>query len=65
MAKLKNICTFYAGTGFPVKYQGQVAGQYAFYKVGDISDSVRSGKIYLDGSNNYISNQDVKEIREL
>jgi len=63
MAKLKNICTFYAGTGFPVKYQGQVAGQYAFYKVGDISDSVRSGKIYLDGSNNYISNQDVKEIK--
>lgn len=59
--KLKDVCTFYTGTGFPKQYQGQLSGTYPFYKVGDIANNVVSGKIYLEQCNNYIS----EEILEL
>ena len=42
MAKLGDICTIYAGTGFPVQYQGNSSGAYPFYKVGDIAKKLYS-----------------------
>ena len=37
--KLKDVCMFYSGTGFPIQYQGQTKGEYPFYKVGDIANN--------------------------
>ena len=63
MAKLKEVCTFYSGTGFPTKYQGNDEGEYAFYKVGDIANNVQLGNKYLSVCNNYISGEVAKEIK--
>ena len=63
--KLKEVCDFYTGTGFPIKYQGKTEGIFPFYKVGDIANNVMSGNIYLSHCNNYISLDDIKEIKEL
>ena len=38
--KLKDVCMFYSGTGFPIQYQGQTKGEYPFYKVGDIANNI-------------------------
>ena len=61
--KLKDVCTFYTGTGFPKKYQGQLSGTYPFYKVGDIANNVVSGKVYLEQCNNYISEETLELIK--
>ena len=61
--KLKEVCDFYSGTGFPVKYQGEGAGELPFYKVGDIANNVTFGNVYLKFCNNYISNDVAKEIK--
>ena len=61
--KLKDVCTFYTGTGFPKKYQGQLSGTYPFYKVGDIANNVASGKVYLEQCNNYISEETLELIK--
>lgn len=61
--KLGEVCTFYSGTGFPVAYQGKSEGELPFYKVGDISSNVMAGNERLIECNNYVSRQDVKEIR--
>ena len=63
MAKLKEVCTFYSGTGFPTKYQGNDEGEYAFYKVSDIANNVQLGNTYLSVFNNYISGEIAKEIK--
>lgn len=63
MSKLKEVCTFYSGTGFPKKYQGNDEGEYAFYKVGDIANNVQLGNTYLSVCNNYISGEVAKEIK--
>jgi len=51
---LKDVCEFYAGTGFPMEYQGNADGQYPFYKVGDISENVLANHIHLQKSRNYV-----------
>lgn len=61
--KLKDVCAFYTGTGFPKKYQGQLSGTYPFYKVGDIANNVVSGKVYLEQCNNYISEETLELIK--
>lgn len=61
--KLKDVCMFYSGTGFPIQYQGQTKGEYPFYKVGDISNNAIAGKIYLELCNNYISSDVAKMIK--
>ncbi len=61
--KLGEVCRFYSGTGFPVKYQGKEEDELAFYKVGDIANNVAIGNTYLDVCDNYISRTDVKEIK--
>ena len=62
-AKLGDVCNFYAGTGFPVVYQGKDCGELPFYKVGDIANNVNAGKIYLEFCNNYISREDAQSIK--
>ena len=61
--KLKEVCDFYSGTGFPVKYQGEDNGELPFYKVGDIANNATAGNIYLSLCNNFISYGIAKEIR--
>ena len=61
--KLKDVCDFYSGTGFPTKYQGEMEGDYPFYKVGDISNNATTGKVYLELCNNYISKDIAKTIK--
>ena len=61
--KLKDVCMFYSGTGFPIQYQGQTKGAYPFYKVGDIANNAIAGKIYLELCNNYISSDVAKMIK--
>lgn len=61
--KLSEVCWFYSGTGFPVTYQGKDKGELPFYKVGDISNNVAAGNMYLSCCNNYISRQEATEIK--
>ncbi len=61
--KLKEVCDFYSGTGFPIKYQGEDNGELPFYKVGDIANNATAGNVYLSLCNNYISRGVAKEIK--
>lgn len=61
--KLKDVCDFYSGTGFPTQYQGEIEGDYPFYKVGDIANNATTGKVYLELCNNYISKDIAKTIK--
>ena len=61
--KLKDVCDFYSGTGFPTQYQGETEGDYPFYKVGDIANNATAGNIYLELCNNYISADVAKTIK--
>ncbi len=61
--KLGDVCNFYAGTGFPVAYQGKDSGELPFYKVGDIANNVSVGKTHLELCNNYISREDARVIK--
>ena len=61
--KLKDVCDFYSGTGFPIQYQGEKEGEYPFYKVSDIAQNVIAGKVYLELCNNYISSGVAKTIK--
>ena len=60
---LGKISQIFSGDGFPTRFQGKSRGEYPFYKVGDISIAVQSGKIFLDKANNYISKEDIKLIK--
>ncbi len=57
MAKLGDVCTIYAGTGFPIKYQGCTEGDFPFYKVGDIAKNVTNGFSFLNLCDNYIDSE--------
>ena len=61
--KMKDVCDFYSGTGFPTQYQGGTEGEYPFYKVGDIAQNAAVGKVYLELCNNYISGEVAKTIK--
>lgn len=60
---LGETCTFYSGTGFPNKYQGNISGTYPFFKVGDISRNVQEGNIRLVDAENYVEPDVVKVIK--
>ena len=60
--QIKEFCTFYNGTGFPIKYQGNSSDKYPFYKVGDISKNVQNGNKILINCDNYISDEIAKTI---
>ena len=61
--KLKDVCIFYSGTGFPIKYQGDSYGDLPFYKVGDIANNAMIGNSFLDTCKNYISYDIAKKIK--
>ena len=61
--RLKEVCEFYSGTGFPIKYQGDSYGDLPFYKVSDIANNEIMGNCFLDVCNNYISYDTVREIK--
>lgn len=63
MAKLGEVCEFYAGTGFPNEYQGRVTGKYPFYKVGDISKNVLEGNRELKTCTNYVEEDVVQKLK--
>ena len=63
MAKLGEVCKFYAGTGFPNEYQGRVTGKYPFYKVGDISKNVLEGNRELKTCANYVEEDVVQKLK--
>ena len=63
VAKLGEVCDFYAGTGFPNEYQGRVAGKYPFYKVGDISKNVLEGNRELKICANYVDEEVVQKLK--
>ena len=63
MAKLGEVCNFYAGTGFPNEYQGRVTGKYPFYKVGDISKNVLEGNRELKTCANYVEEDVVQKLK--
>jgi type I restriction enzyme S subunit len=52
-----------SGIGFPEKYQGKKDGDFPFYKVMDISKTVKKGGIYLTKSDNYISLKDFEALK--
>lgn len=60
LKKLGEVCTIYAGYGFPKLLQGKLNGTYPFYKVGDISKNVQIGNTYLDFCENYIDEEILK-----
>lgn len=61
--KLGTIALVSSGYGFPTKYQGYSDYPIPFYKVGDISENVKLGKVYLQKANNYINERILKEIK--
>lgn len=61
--KLREVCQFYSGTGFPIACQGKNDGDLPFYKVGDIASNVVNGNIYLSLCNNYISRQEATKLK--
>ena len=61
--RLKEVCEFYSGTGFPIIYQGDIYGDLSFYKVSDIANFEFMGNCFFDVCNNYISYDTVREIK--
>lgn len=51
--ELAEFGTFRGGSGFPIKYQGQLEGEYPFYKVSDMNN--KGNEVFMSTSNNYIS----------
>jgi type I restriction enzyme, S subunit len=62
-AKFGDIAEILQGYGFPEKYQGKSEGEYPFYKVSDISNSLQNGKIFINEANNYIDAKVIKELK--
>ena len=59
---LREVCTFFSGTGFPNDYQGKTVGKYPFFKVGDISKNVLNGSKWLKRAENYVEPSVVESI---
>ena len=60
---MRQIADVLQGYGFPERHQGQKTGDYPFYKVSDISNSVGKGKVFIDESANYINESVLTELR--
>ena len=60
--ELSTVCKVSSGIGFPKIHQGEKEGKYPFYKVGDISKTVQSGKIWLQNADNYVSEKVCEEL---
>ncbi|GJQ23235.1 MAG: hypothetical protein HBSAPP01_10250 [Candidatus Brocadia sapporoensis] len=51
--KLGNLGKFRGGSGFPIKHQGKVEGDYPFFKVSDMNNE--GNTTFMANSNNWIS----------
>ena len=61
MKPLQSVAEVGSGNGFPNKYQGKTEGKYPFYKVSDMN--TKGNEVEMRGANNYISTEDMKELR--
>ncbi len=57
VVRLGDVADVVSGIGFPKEMQGQAEGEVPVFKVGDISNAVKSGDRYLRSSPNYLSNE--------
>lgn len=57
VVRLGDVADVVSGIGFPKELQGQAEGEVPVFKVGDISNAVKSGDRYLRSSPNYLSNE--------
>jgi len=60
LKRLGSLGTFRGGNGFPTKYQGDVEGDYPFFKVSDMNNEGNSK--FMIASNNWISENTRKRI---
>ena len=63
LGRCRDIATVLQGYGFPEKYQGELVGDYPFYKVSDISLAVKNGRRYIAEAKNYIDDDKLKDLR--
>lgn len=57
---LGEICEIISGAGFPKKHQGEVAGEFPFFKVGDMNSE--GNETNLVAANHYISEETRKKL---
>ena len=60
---LENVAEILAGYGFPESLQGQISGDFPFYKVGDISEAWKRKQTVLSTANHYIGANQLKALR--
>lgn len=60
---LGEIAVIYSGIGFPKKYQGNSSGYHPVYKVSDISRAYLNNKAKLCVAENYISENEAKQLK--
>lgn len=63
LTTLGQITDIYSGTGFPKSLQGRTTGDYPFYKVGDISKTIKTGSYLMREADNYISKKDLIKLK--
>ena len=58
---LEEIADVRAGSGFPIKYQGNIEGKYPFYKVSDMN--LTGNETLMRASNNWVEEDVVKSLK--
>lgn len=59
--RLEEIADVRAGSGFPIKYQGNIEGKYPFYKVSDMN--LTGNETLMHASNNWVEEDTVKTLK--
>ena len=60
--RLSEVADVVSGVGFPKELQGQSEGEVPVFKVGDISNAVKSGTRYLRTSPNHLSKEAARRL---
>ncbi|WP_158860985.1 restriction endonuclease subunit S [Lunatibacter salilacus] len=60
---ISDVAEIISGIGFPKDLQGKTKGKFPFYKVGDISRSVKSGRKFLENAESYIDEDEKKFLK--
>lgn len=63
LGRIADIAEVLQGYGFPERYQGQTTGEYPFYKVSDISNTLLANETFIEKSANYIAADVLKELK--
>lgn len=61
VVQLEKIANVRAGSAFPIKYQGNTAGKYPFYKVSDMN--LTGNETLMHASNNWVEEDTVKTLK--